>query len=53
MMAAVGVGDYASIPEVSNAWYHTLKVFEPNGQLFDAYAEVHAKYRDAFRRVYD
>jgi xylulokinase len=52
MLAAAGTGQFASIPEASDAWYRPERFFEPNQERYKIYREVYARYLDLMRRVY-
>jgi xylulokinase len=52
MLAAAGVGQFASIEEASEAWYRPACTFEPEKSRFDAYQEVYKRYLDLYRRLY-
>jgi sugar (pentulose or hexulose) kinase len=52
MLAAAGVGQFASIEEASNAWYRPARRFEPDATRFRVYQEVYARYLDLYERLY-
>ena len=52
MLAAVGVGQFASLAEAADAWYRADRTFEPNPALFETYREVYGKYLELYERLY-
>lgn len=52
MLAAVGVGRFASVREASEEWYRPARVFEPDPARFAAYREAYARYLDLYQRLH-
>lgn len=52
MLAAVGTGQFTSLPEAAAAWYRPAHRFEPTPAGREAYARVYAKYQDLMSRLY-
>lgn len=52
VLAAVGVGRFASIEEASHAWYRAERVFEPEPSRFETYREVYARYISLYEKLY-
>ncbi|MHB0999721.1 MAG: xylulokinase [Armatimonadota bacterium] len=52
MMAAAGTGRFSSIEEASNAWYRSVRMFEPNPDLYQTYREVYNRYLEAYQKLY-
>lgn len=51
-LAATGVGQYSSIQEASDAWYRSLRTFEPNPEHHSVYQEVYSRYQELYRKLY-
>ncbi len=52
MLAAVGIGLYASIPEAADAVYRADCVFAPQSDHREVYDAAYAKFGDIYRRLY-
>jgi len=52
MLAATGTGQFSTLAEAADAWYHADRTFEPNTELFDAYRGVYRAYLDLYQRLY-
>jgi xylulokinase len=52
MLAAAGVGQFASVAEASEAWYRAADTFEPDAQRHAIYSEVYSRYRELSERLY-
>ncbi len=52
MLAATGVGQFASVAEAADAWYRADRVVEPNPDRLEAYREVYLRYLDLYERLY-
>lgn len=53
MLAALGAGDFNTLEEAANAWYHPIKTFEPNHSNASIYNEVYQRYRNVYNRLYE
>ena len=51
-LAAAGIGQYASVSEVADAWYRPAQVFEPDRSRYDIYREIYARYLTLYERLY-
>lgn len=52
MLAAAGVGQFASVEEASEAWYRPERTFEPNESVFETYQDVYGRYLKTYERLY-
>ncbi|MCL5103992.1 MAG: FGGY family carbohydrate kinase [Armatimonadetes bacterium] len=52
MLAAAGVGNFATVEEASEAWYRPARVFEPNPEHSAAYHEVYSRYGSVYDLLY-
>jgi xylulokinase len=52
MLAAAGIGRFASLREASESWYRTERVFEPDASRYSAYREVYERYQRLQEKVY-
>jgi len=52
MLAATGLGQFASVREASDAWYRPSRMFEPVVSRRDAYQEVLERYRSLCHKLY-
>jgi sugar (pentulose or hexulose) kinase len=53
MLAAFGIGQFRSIEEAVDAWYHPAVTFEPNPVSYSCYREVYNRYLDLYHRLYE
>jgi xylulokinase len=53
MLAAAGIGRFASVTEAAGAWYRPDRVFEPVPSHRTVYQEVYGRYRDLYHRLYE
>ncbi|HEY3416277.1 MAG TPA: FGGY family carbohydrate kinase [Armatimonadota bacterium] len=52
VLAATGIGRFASVEEGALAWYRPDRVFTPDPARHAIYREVYARYRDLYQRLY-
>ena len=52
ILAAAGIGHFASIREASEAWYRPERVFEPDAKRHAAYRDVYERYLKLQSKVY-
>ena len=52
VLAAAGIGQFASIREASEAWYHPKRVFEPGANRHAVYREAYERYVKLHEKVY-
>jgi sugar (pentulose or hexulose) kinase len=52
MLAATGVGQFASIEDASKAWYRAARTFEPDASRALVYDEVYQRYLDLYEKLY-
>ena len=50
-LAAVGFGDFASVPEACQAWINPLNRLEPNPEPNEAYETAYERYRKLYPRL--
>jgi len=52
MLAATGVGQFASVVEAAEAWYRADRVFEPDERMSEVYSEVYGRYVQLYSQLY-
>jgi len=52
MLAAAGIGRFAGVREVSEAWYRSERVFEPDASRYATYRGVYERYQRLQEKVY-
>ena len=52
MLAATGVGQFATVEEAARAWYRPERVFEAEEGRYEGYREVYGRYKGLYRDLY-
>ena len=52
MLAATGIGQFATVEEASDAWYRPIDVFEPDPKNYSVYDDVFKRYQSLYDRLY-
>ncbi len=52
MMAATGTGQFATLVDACDAWYHPCRVFAPRAEITAIYRDVYQQYRQLYQRLY-